>query len=57
VTKEEKQIIIEAVNSRPDKTYEFIAAYLGISKATLLRALKGKVQRSRGRKLNLKKGK
>jgi DNA-binding XRE family transcriptional regulator len=57
MTKEERKQIIDAVKAHPDMTYEALAAYVGISRQTLLRAIKGKVQRPRGRKLNLKVGK
>ncbi len=53
MTKEERQIIIRAVRSHPKKTYDRIAADLGVSKPILLHAIKGAVERPRGRKLNL----
>jgi hypothetical protein len=55
MTKEERQTIIHAVKSQPKKSYDLIASDLGISKPTLIRAIKGSVERPRGRKLNLKK--
>lgn len=55
MTKEQRQIIIHAVKSHPKKSYDLIASDLGISKPALIRAVKGSVERSRGRKLNLKK--
>lgn len=54
MTKDEKRIIVDAVKSQPTKNLGEIAAELNISKSTLLRAIKGKVQRTRGRRLNLK---
>jgi len=42
MTKEERQIIIHAVKSKPKKSYDLIASDLGISKPTLLRAIKGR---------------
>jgi DNA-binding MurR/RpiR family transcriptional regulator len=55
MTKDERNIIRKAVKSQPEKTYGQIAADLGISKPTLIRAIKGTVCRQRGRKLNLRK--
>jgi hypothetical protein len=55
MTKEERQIIIDAAKSQPRKSYDRIAADLGVSKPTLLSAIKGAVERLRGRKLSLNK--
>lgn len=55
MTNNERLIIVRAVKSSPDKTYEQIAADLNISKRTLISAIRGKISRPRGRKLNLKK--